>query len=296
MKIDAITPEPRLVPPVRLRAAHGFLLLGLAGVVVPTLLRLAKEFWTTPEGVHGFIVLVTGVWLLAREKEALFRLRSASSAALFWSLLAPTVCAYVFGRAFGFLSLEVAALLAMLVLVGYAYFGLKAIRHLWFPIVYLCFLIPPPGYVIDWLTAPLKTYISVGAVQLLQVFDYPIVREGVMLHIDQYQLLVEDACAGLNSIVSLTALGLFYVYLLYRASWRYSLFLLCWIIPMAVIANFVRVLALVLITYHWGDAMAQGFLHSTAGILMFITALAGIFIVDGLAWPLRRKLNRERRA
>jgi len=163
------------------------------------------------------------------------------------------------------------------------------LRHLWFPIFYLAFLVPPPGWVIDWVTAPLKTFISHAAVNVLQPLGYPIVREGVMLYVAQYQLLVKDACAGLNSIVSLTAIGLFYIYLLHRASWRYSLFLLCWILPVAVLANFIRVILLVLITYHLGDAMAQGFLHSTAGLLMFVTALAGIFAIDGVARSIRRR-------
>jgi exosortase/archaeosortase family protein len=92
-------------------------------------------------------------------------------------------------------------------------------------------------------------------------------------------------------LISLSAIGLFYIYLLHRASWRYSLFLLCWIVPVAVLANFVRVIVLVLITYHGSDALAQGFLHSTAGMLMFMTALGGIFVVDALAAPVRKRLT-----
>ena len=107
-----------------------------------------------------------------------------------------------------------------------------------------------------------------------------------------YQLLVEDACAGLNSLISLTAISLFYIYILHNASWRYALFLMLWIVPVALLANLVRVMILVLITYHFGNAAAQGFLHSTAGLVMFATALLGIFLVDGLMTPVRRMLTR----
>jgi exosortase len=293
MRIDAITADPRVHFGHRL-LTHWPLLLGIAAVLLPSLFRLAQQTWSTEAGMHGPIVLSTGLWLIAREKNEIAALARRGSPALFLSTALPAVALYVFGRAFGFLSLEIAALIGLILAVAYLYLGSAVLRHLWFPILYLCFLIPPPGWFMDWITAPLKTGISVAAVELLQPLGYPIVREGVMLYVAQYQLLVKDACAGLNSLVSLAAIGLFYIYLLHRASWRYSLFLLCWIVPVAVLANFIRVVALVLITYHLGDAMAQGFLHSTAGLLMFITALAGIFLIDGLSWPIRRHLSRRR--
>ena len=64
-------------------------------------------------------------------------------------------------------------------------------------------------------------------------------------------------------------------------------------IPVAVVANFVRVLALVLITYYFGDAVAQGFLHDFAGLLMFSVALLTIFGVDQIVAPLIAKFREE---
>jgi exosortase len=292
MRIDTITPAPRAHFAHRL-LEHWPLLLGLAVVLIPTVIRLAQQHWSTEAGMHGPIVLATGIWLIAREKDEIIALSRRGSTALFLAAALPSLAVYVFGRAFGFLSLEATALLGLTGAIAYLYLGAAVLKHLWFPILYLCFLIPLPGWFMDWVTAPLKTGISVAAVEALQPLGYPIVREGVMLYVAQYQLLVKDACAGLNSLISLTSIGLFYIYLLHRASWRYSLFLLCWIIPVALLANFIRVVVLVLITYHFGDAMAQGFLHSTAGLLMFVTALAGIFVIDGLSWPIRKRLARR---
>ena len=110
----------------------------------------------------------------------------------------------------------------------------------------------------------------------------PITREGVTLFVAQYQLLVEDACSGMNSLVGLIAISLFYIYLLRNASWRYSLVLLCLVIPIAIIANIIRIIVLVLLTYFFGDAVAQGFLHNLAGLFLFATALMLVFGVDNL--------------
>lgn len=59
--------------------------------------------------------------------------------------------------------------------------------------------------------------------------------------------------------------------------------------PIAIFANIIRVLLLVLITYHLGNEAAQGFLHNTAGMAMFIVALLGIFAVDRLVAPVFRR-------
>ena len=93
----------------------------------------------------------------------------------------------------------------------------------------------------------------------------------------------------MNSLVSLTSVSLFYIYLLHASSWRYALFLTCWILPIAILANIFRVLVLVLITYYWGNEAAQGFLHNSAGLAMFVAALLGIFAIDRIWAPLMRK-------
>src|SRR3546814_13017590 len=86
----------------------------------------------------------------------------------------------------------------------------------------------------------------------------------------------------MNSLIGLLSISLFYIYVLRGAGWRYSLLLASLIVPIAVMANMVRITLLVLITYYLGDAVAQGFLHSTAGFLLFALALALIFAADAL--------------
>jgi exosortase len=139
------------------------------------------------------------------------------------------------------------------------------------------------------MTQPIKIAISSWTVSVLHLLGYPIANSGVTIQIGQYELLVATACAGLNSIVTLTALCLFYVYLRHRSNLVAFLIIALAAIPIAVISNFIRVMALVLITYHFGDAAAQGFLHDFAGLLMFSVALLTIFGIDHLAAPLFAK-------
>jgi exosortase/archaeosortase family protein len=54
------------------------------------------------------------------------------------------------------------------------------------------------------------------------------------------------------------------------------------IVPISFTANVIRVMTLTLITYHFGDAAGQGFLHGFAGIVLFLSALALIIGIDSL--------------
>ncbi|QHL90126.1 exosortase V [Sphingomonas changnyeongensis] len=288
MSTQALRPAPGLAALLR---QHWPLVIGVLALLVPTMVAVARDSWTGETGVHGPIVLATGIWLFARRWAELRAIRRPGSAAGMAALIVPALAVYAFGRAFDFLAIEVLALGGVLLGLFYGFFGLEAARRMWFPLVYLLFVVPIPGWVIDSITGPLKSYVSVSATWLLTHAGYPIVREGVTLYVAQYQLLVEDACAGLNSLISLTAISLFYIYISHNASWRYALFLMLWIVPVALLANLVRVIILVLITYHFGNAAAQGFLHSTAGLVMFATALIGIFLVDSVMSPVRKLLS-----
>ena len=133
---------------------------------------------------------------------------------------------------------------------------------------------------VDIATQPVKLGISSSVVGILAKLGYPVATSGVSIYIGQFELLIAAACAGLNSLISLTAVGSLYVYLRRNASLRYTLLLVLMILPIAVFANFVRVLVLVLLTYYAGDAVAQGFLHEFAGMFMFVVSLMTIFAVD----------------
>ena len=270
---------------------HGFLLAAIAAVAVPTLIKTAEQAWTLEAGVHGPLVLATAVWLIWRRWPDLNREAVPGSLAVTGVLVGLAAALYAVGRAYGFLSIEVGALLLGLLAVAYAYFGRRALARAWFPVLYMLFVIPLPGYIVDSLTGPLKMVVSQVVTWLMTTVGYPVVRVGVTLYIDQFQLLVEDACAGLNSIISLTAMGLFYIYLLYDASWRYALLLTSLLIPIAVAANIIRVVVLVLITYYFGDEAAQGYLHSTAGLVTFVSALLLTFAIDTALSPVRRWLT-----
>lgn len=266
------------------------LVVGLLAIVVPVMIRVGQESWSTEQGAHGPIVLATGLWLLSREWGAARALARPGSWAIGAALLAVLLPLYIFARVTSIVEIEGAAMYAIVLTVAYMLWGAASLRAVWFPLFYLLFMFPPPDTLFAMLTQPLKIAISQWAVAILHMAGYPIAGSGVSIQIGQYDMLVAAACAGLNSMISLTALGLFYIYIRHSANWRYMLLLVACILPVAILANLIRVIILLLVTYHFGEAAGQGFIHEAAGLTMFMSALLGIFLIDSLATPIRDRL------
>ena len=272
----------------------GLLLLGLASIAIPTMIYVAQESWSKEEGSHGPIVLFTGLWLLWRQWSEARALAAPPRALVAAPVLAASLVFYALARITQIVEVEGYAMYACLLAVLFGLVGTQAMKRMWFPLFYLVFIFPPPEMLVATVTLPMKTELSKAAVSFLDLLGYPIGGEGVMIYIGQYELLVAAACSGLNSIISLSAITLFYIYVRHQADWRYAALLVVLIVPVALLANFVRVLILILLTYHVGEAAAQGFLHNFAGVCMFAVALATIYLLDEAIRPVWVRLIRGR--
>ncbi|ODU12573.1 MAG: exosortase B [Thiobacillus sp. SCN 64-35] len=258
--------------------------LGLLALYVPTYWMLAHGLWNSEEQAHGPIVLVVALFLIW-QRRAIFTNSDGYQpkhveVATGWVLLIVGLLAYALGRSLEILLLEVGSQIPVILGALLITQGVRAARALWFALFFLVFMIPLPGFIVDAATGPLKQYISVIAEHVLYAAGYPIARSGVMLTVGPYQLLVADACSGLHSMFSLSAMGLLYLYLMQRTSITRNLIIMAAILPIAFVANVVRVMVLVLVTYHLGDEAGQGFLHGFAGIMLFIIGLLFLFVLD----------------
>ncbi len=241
-------------------------------------------------GAHGPIVLATGIWLLFHIRAELLALRTKPPVALAGIMFVVACVLYAFGRPYDLLAIEALGVYLFFLATALTLLGLRSLLANAFPFIYLGFLVPIPGWVIDQITSPLRMFVSVVSTSMLSWFGYPVDRYGIVITIAQYRLLVEDACSGMNSLIGLVAVMLFYIYVIHRASLRYALALTAAIIPIAVFVNIIRVLVLVLLTYYAGDAVAQGFLHVTTGLVLFAAALGLTILLDAV---LRRFIDRR---
>lgn len=254
----------------------------LALLLVPSYLMLADRVWASDEQGHGPIILAVTLWLAWRRRAPLFALPDRPAWGAGTLLFMAGAALYVVGRSQSVDTLEVLAHLPLLASALLLTKGWPGLRWGLFYLFFLLFMVPLPGLVVLTLTTPLKIAVSHVAEGLLHAVGYPVARSGVILYVGPYQLLVADACAGLNSMFTLEALGLLYMNLMSYTSLRRNLTLAIAIIPISFVANVVRVMILVLVTYHLGDAAGQGFVHDFAGLVLFVVALVLILSFDGL--------------
>lgn len=274
----------------RLSGATIVFLVGCAALAIPTMIGVARVSWSTEQGGHGPLVLATGLWLLWRELNQGRAIAAPGKLTIGLPALAICLAGFLLARITGTLEVEAFAMYGSLISGAYLLFGGAVLRSIWFPLIYLAFALPPPESFVAAVTQPIKIAISEGSVWLLHAVGYPVASSGVTIQIAQYELLVAAACSGLNSIVTLSALCLLYSYLRHRSDPIPFAVICLAAIPVAMFANFIRVLVLILLTYHFGEATAQGFLHDAAGLLMFSVALMTLFAIDQSFTPIVRRM------
>ena len=168
--------------------------------------------------------------------------------------------------------------------------GPKIARQIWFPIAFLVFMIPIPYVIYYALTFPLQLFSTKTTVFLLHLIGLNVIRQGnVIILPSNYSLDVEEACSGLRSLISLSALGAAFAYLTQRTFWkRVVLFISS--IPIAIGANIFRVFITAMCAYLISPKLAEGFLHKFSGVMVFIIALLFLFVLGGiLRWSGRKR-------
>lgn len=248
--------------------------VGLAALVLPTLWDFLFGEWSSYSQGHEVLLLAAAAWLFYRQADTIAALPDRPAAWAPILLLALGLLLYAFGRTQQFLRLEILSLYFILVAVLACFKGWAVLRHIWFVLLFLLFVVPLPFSAIVLVTGPLKEAVSVVASTVLGWVGYPVGHVGVVITVGQYQLLVAEACAGLHSMFILEAMGLLYSNLMNYQSWLRNVLLAVLVVPLSFLANVLRVMILVVVTYHFGDRVGQGFLHNFAGLVLFGLALA----------------------
>ena len=246
------------------------LLVGvLVAIMVPTGIALALGPWQTEQEGHGPLIVAILIWLCWMKRGELMSAKFKPAYGAGWLALLIGLLFLFVGRSLEILWLDTLSCMPLLCGIVLITGGWAVFRILAFPIGILFFAVPPPAWLLDAVTLPLKLAISDIVTRLLYGFGLPIGQNGVVIMIGPYQLLVKDACAGMNSIFALSAIGLIYLYLMRYTSKLRNLLLFAAILPITILANFIRVVSLVLVAFYLGSDKLEGSLHDVSGIALF---------------------------
>jgi exosortase len=248
----------------------------VALLYAPVLKVLVLQWWNDPDYGHGFLVPLFAGYAAWRQRDKLAKSEpKPSNFGLFVMigavvlLIAGSLGAELFTSRFSLLVL----LSGMILFLG----GWGALRVLSFPLAFLVLMIPIPVIIYNQITFPLQLLASRFATFWLELVRVPVLREGNVLILPNYSLEVVEACSGIRSLMTLITLAIAYGYLIEPRRWiRYALVVL--MLPIAIVSNAIRIMGTGVLTYRFGPKAAEGFFHEFSGWVIFLAALALMFI------------------
>lgn len=158
-------------------------------------------------------------------------------------------------------------------------YGWKPFKILWFPFVFLAFMIPIPLVLVADISLQLKLFAAGAAIRFIDAIGIVAVGQGSYIHLPTGTMIVGDICSGLRSLIALLAFGAFFSFISRLSSWKKAVLFLS-SIPIAWIANIIRIIALCLIANSYGIDAASGFVHDASGILIFVVAFILLFAFE----------------
>ena len=240
------------------------------------LAALATDWWTDPNYSHGFIVPIFCGWVIWKERRRIADAPVRPS----WFGLVVVIAALgllVLGVLGAELYLSRTSLLFLLAGLVIQFRGWRFFRAMLFPWAVLFLMVPLPAIIFNQIALPLQFQASRLASGMLELVGVPVLREGNVIQLPSLTLDVVEACSGLRSLVSLITLAVLYGYMFERRTWRRTMLVLV-AIPIAVVANGVRIMGSGILGQYWSADKAEGFFHIFTGWLIFVISFSLMMI------------------
>ncbi len=250
-----------------------------AWLYAPFALRLATQWWQDPNYTHGFLVPVFSFFLIweRRAKLAALRLKPAWPGVV---ILLFALIALVLGTIKSEFFLYRISVLLFVAGVVVFLAGWRHLAEISFPLAFLVVMIPS-STLLEQITFPLQILASKTASFLLMLAGVPAVREGNIILLPSARLEVAEACSGIRSLFSLLTLTVVYGYLA-ETKIGVRVLLAVMAVPIAVLANALRIAFTGLVVEYWDVERAEGTIHLLSGWLVFVASLALIFLLHRL--------------
>src|SRR5438105_257381 len=282
-----ITPEKTAEPWKARLQVHGWsivhvvLLAGAFGYLYASVLpALVADWGNDPDYSHGFLIPVLSGYFLWERRHALAQFPVQPSPVGFLVMLLG-ITMLLLGQVGAELFLMRVSLVVLIAGLVLYHGGWRYLKGMAFPIVFLLFMIPWPALILNALTLPLQLLAARLSTSSLQLMNLPVYREGNVIFLPHATLEVVEACSGIRSLVSLLALAMALAYMTQPHVWKMTVLVVS-ALPIAIIANALRIWGTGVLAQVYGAQAAEGFYHTFAGWLVFIVAFV-LLAVEGCA-------------
>jgi len=260
-----------------------FIVLIVSGLILlyyKTFIGLVYDWQHNDNFSHGFFIpLISGFMIYTLRKPLHDIPFKPFNSGLLLLLLG--LCQLIIARIGSEFFLDRTSLILVLLGLSLFLFGIEWTKKVKIPIFYLIFMIPLPEIIWNRIAFPMQLFASYWAEIAIQFLGIPIFRQGNVLHLSNTTLEVVDACSGLRSLVTMFALSALVTWFM-NASIIRKWILFFAAIPIAVLANIIRLTVTAMLASQYGENMAQGFLHDFSGLLIFAFGLSLLMFVNYL--------------
>ena len=258
------------------------------GLFSPVFFNLWNDWLNHSNNSHGFLVPFISLYFVCQKKDELQTITISTS---IWGAGILIISLLIYLLAFAGDVAFIARIMMVVSLMGLVLFnyGKQNFKQILFPLFFLFFMIPIPVSLIQTISMPLQLLATTISARIIKILSIPVNQEGNMLYFAQTQLEVAQACSGLRSIMALTMLSVIFVYLS-RKGIVGKIILLASAIPIALLANIIRVTGTGILAHFYGSVVARGFLHEFSGLIVFVFG----FLVLSLEFSLLNKIGTKK--
>ena len=145
-----------------------------------------------------------------------------------------------------------------------------------FPTLFLIFMIPVPF--LPSISYPLQNLVTYSSVAFAHLSGIPTVVTGNQIELSTATFIIGAPCSGISSLISLSALAAITAFVVDGSFWKRSTLFLS-AIPIAILANSLRVGTMLVVADNWGSKVATDFFHGFSSILFFLVAVILLYLV-----------------
>jgi len=235
-------------------------LLALAVALFHSAIAAAiRVWWVSPTYSHCFLIVPIVLWLVWEKRATL----AATAPSLFApALLLTPVFGLVWwlGQISAINEVQQYALVLMLQTLIVALLGLNIVRTIWFPILYLIFLVPTGEYLIGPMQRFAAHFVDIS-LTLLNITHY---TQGTLFDLTNGRFEIAEACAGLRFLIATVTLAVLFSYLMFRKPIKVALFLLA-SVAVPLIGNGLRCVGIIVLAHFTNNEYGAGADHIVYG-------------------------------
>ena len=265
----------------------GFLILTGVLLYHPVMAELLRAWMKNHYYSHGFLIPLISGYVVFRERRVLNTITPKPFIGGAGLVLAGIVTLFVDDGMFNRLFISSSGMLIFTIGGILLVLGKECLKVLLFPTLFLLFMVPVPQSVLNFFLGPLQLIAASIGEPILRFLGITVFREGIYLYLATITIEVAETCSSMHSLIALSALSFFLVYLMDDSAWK-KIIVVCSSIPLAITGNAFRLVLLIVLALWMGDEILKTYLHPLSGKILFMIELGVLFLDARLLQSVRR--------